>query len=280
MGKGHESSRPAESRILLRGFLSGSGFGKAFFSFLIPFPGAMMNIFDQFKQDLYFNFVQDDRYLYLINGLKTTLIVTFFALVFSFVVGLVICLIRVAYVDFKPQKKTLGSVLFQVVNKIAELYVTVIRGTPTALQLLLMFNGLLASVDNLVLVCILTFGMNSSAYLSEIFRGGFLSVPRGEMEGGRSLGLSYLETTRHIRVPLALKNSLPAIGNECITLFKETSISGFVGLMDLTRGSDIILSTTFNSTLPYLAAALIYLLGVILMEKVFRLLEKKAAHEK
>ena len=237
-----------------------------------------MNFFDQLRADIDFNFIQDDRYLYLVNGLKTTLIVTFFALAFSFVVGLLICLVRVSYADYKPRKRTLGFLAFKAVNKIAELYVTVIRGTPTALQLLLMFNGFLASVDNLVLVCILTFGINSSAYLSEIFRGGFLSVPRGEIEGGRSLGLSYMETTRHIRIPLALKNSLPAIGNEFITLFKETSISGFVGLMDLTRGSDIILSTTFNSTLPYLAAALIYLLGVIIMEKIFKSLEKKATH--
>lgn len=237
-----------------------------------------MNFFSKFQQDLYFNFVKDQRYLYLVNGLKTTLIVTFFALVFSFIVGMLICFIRVSYADYKPTKKTFGYVLFSIVNKIAELYVTIIRGTPTALQLLLMFNGFLASVDNLVLVCILTFGINSSAYLSEIFRGGFLSVDRGEIEAGRSLGLSYLETTRHIRIPLALKNSLPAIGNECITLFKETSISGFIGLMDLTRGSDIILSTTFNATLPYLAAALIYLLGVIIMEKIFNHLEKRSSH--
>lgn len=230
-----------------------------------------------FTDVIYNNLIANDYWRYLLDGLATTLIVTFFALILGLVLGFLVALIRTAYKDL-PHGHGIGDIIFWVVHKIANLYVTFIRGTPTMIQLLIMFNVILVSVDNLVLVASLTFGLNSAAYVSEIFRAGIQSVPRGQVEAARSLGMSYFETFVRVVMPQAFKNSFPALGNEVITLFKETSISGTIGMIDLSRGATIIISKTFSAAVPYFSAALIYLALVILLERIFHAIEMRNSH--
>ncbi len=218
--------------------------------------------------------IDNGAYKYLIDGLKTTLIVTFFALIISFVLGLIIALAREASLSMDVSSSGPGAILIKVLDKIFSMFVSIIRGTPSTIQLLIMFNVILVNLDNLMLVAILSFAINSSAYMAELFRGGINSVSKGEKEAARSLGLSNLQTMQKVVMPQAIKNSLPALGNEVITLFKETSISGFIGLADLTRGASIVISQTFDAATAYFSAALIYLVIVLIMEKIFKNLEK------
>lgn len=220
-------------------------------------------IFARFKN----NIIDNGAYKYLLNGLKITLIVTFIALLISFVLGLLIALVHALAAE-----KT-GLSFIGIIDKILNLFVSIIRGTPSTIQLLIMFNVILAGLDNLMLIAIISFALNSSAYMSELFRGGINSVSKGEIEAARSLGLSSLQTMKKVVLPQAMKNSLPALGNEVITLFKETSIAGFIGLADLTRGASIVISQTFDAATAYFSAALIYLLIVLLIERIFKAIE-------
>ena len=231
----------------------------------------MGNFIELFKNNL----LTDNNYLYLLDGFKTTLIVTVISLIFSLIIGLFIAIIRSAKRDLKPNFKSFSGILLNILDFISSLFVTVVRGTPSTIQLLIVFNVLLVNVDNLKLVAIVTVTINSSAYMSEVFRGGIQAVNKGEVEAARSLGLSYTQSMKKVVLPQAFKNSLPAFGNEVITLFKETSISGFIGLVDLTRGAAIIISKTFQASIPYFAAALIYLLVVLILEQIFKKLEKR-----
>lgn len=227
-------------------------------------------IFGRFKSTI----IDNGAYKYLIDGLKTTLIVTFFALILSFILGLIIALVREASLNIDQGQGGLGSVLIKILDKIFALFVSIIRGTPSTIQLLIMFNVILVNIDNLMLVAVISFALNSSAYMAELFRGGINSVDKGEREAARSLGLSNLQTMKKVVMPQAIKNSLPALGNEVITLFKETSISGFIGLADLTRGASIVISQTFDAATAYFTAAIIYLIIVLIIEKVFKQFEK------
>ncbi len=233
---------------------------------------------NQFLADIQYNLIADHRWHYLIDGLQTTLLVTVFSVIIGITFGFLLALIRSAHRDLQPKWNTPTGFLFNLANKIASIFITIIRGTPSMIQLLMMFNIFLAAVDNLPLVCILTFGLNSSAYVSEIFRAGLQSVPAGQVEAARSLGLSYAETLRKVVMPQAFKLSLPPLGNEVITLFKETSISGTIGLIDVTRGASIIITKTFQASIPYFAAALIYLFFVLLLERLFNTLEKRTMY--
>ncbi|MDY3052491.1 MAG: amino acid ABC transporter permease [Ndongobacter sp.] len=224
------------------------------------------------------NFIVSDRWHYLLNGLGVTVSVTLVALLIGLVGGMLLALSRVAYRDLQPSWKTPRGFILHIAYRFARLYITVVRGTPSTVQLLIMFNIVLINIDNLMLVAMLTFGLNSAAYMSEIFRGGIQAVSIGEKEAARSLGLNYLQMMKNVVMPQALKNSLPALGNEVITLFKETSICGFIGLADLTRGAGIIISQTFQAIPPYMAVALIYLAVVLLLEQLFRKLEKGGSH--
>lgn len=214
-------------------------------------------------------------YVYLIEGLKITLLVTAASLAISFVLGLILALIRTYAQDANLAWDTPKGFLINLLDKISGLFLTIIRGTPTTIQLLIMFNVIMVGLDNLMAIAIATFSLNSAAYMAEVFRGGINSVDKGEIEAARSLGLSYKQTTKLVTLPQAFKNSLPALGNEVITLLKETSISGFIGLTDLTRGASIIISKTFKASVPYFAAALIYLVIVIAIEQIFKALERK-----
>lgn len=233
---------------------------------------------DTFIENLKFNLLEQNRYQYLLQGLKTTLIVTIFALLIGLILGAIIAILKSADQDLDLSWTKLKDFPIKLLAKISSVFVTIIRGTPTTIQLLIMFNIILIAIDNLILVAILTFGINSAAYMSELFRGAILSVNKGEKEAARSLGLSYMQMNKKIVLPQAFKYSMPALSNEVITLFKETSISGFIGLTDLTRGSSIITTQTFQATIPYMSAALIYLIFVLLIEKIFKLLERKNAY--
>lgn len=235
---------------------------------------ASKGIFGRFKS----NIIDNGAYKYLLDGLKTTLIVTICALIISFALGLLIALVRAANIDQAYENNGFGSVLINILDKIFALFVSIIRGTPSTIQLLIMFNVILVNLDNLMLVAIISFALNSSAYMSELFRGGINSVAKGEKEAARSLGLSNFQTMKKVTMPQALKNSLPALGNEVITLFKETSIAGFIGLADLTRGASIVISQTFDAATAYFSAAIIYLVIVLIIEKIFKKIERVNLH--
>lgn len=223
----------------------------------------MQNFLDRFR----LNFINDDRWLYIWDGLKVTLLVTFFAVLIGIVVGFLIAMVRSTY-DKTGKLKLL--------NFVCKLYLTVIRGTPVVVQLLIIYFVIFGSTDiSKVLVAICAFGLNSGAYVAEIFRSGIMSIDHGQFEAGRSLGFNYIQTMRYIIMPQAFKNVLPALGNEFIVLLKETSVSGYIALQDLTKGGDIIRSRTYDAFMPLIAIALIYLTMVVILEKLVGILERR-----
>lgn len=219
------------------------------------------------QEKLYDNFIVDDRYLYIVEGLKVTLIVTFFAVIIGIVIGFLIAIVRSTY------DKT-GKLA--ILDFICKIYLTVIRGTPVVVQLLIIYFVIFGSSDiNKVVVAVMAFGLNSGAYVAEIFRSGIMSIDQGQFEAGRSLGFNYVQTMVYIIVPQALKNVLPALGNEFIVLLKETSVSGYIALQDLAKGGDIIRSRTYDALMPLLAVALIYLVLVLIFTKLVNILERR-----
>jgi len=231
------------------------------------------------KQKFIDNFITDDRYLYLLNGLKTTLIITFFAVIIGILIGFIVAIIRVSYdktVKETKRKFSIGSFFFSVLNKICQLYLTVIRGTPVVVQLMIIYYIIFADFNvNKVFVAVLAFGLNSGAYVAEIVRGGIMAVDSGQMEAGRSLGFSYTKTMIYIIIPQAFKNVVPSLANEFIVLLKETSVSGYIAVMDLTKGGDIIRSRTYEPFFPLIAVACVYLFLVIIFTWIVGKLERR-----
>ena len=220
-----------------------------------------------FQERFYLNFIADDRWKYLVNGLKVTLTITFFALIIGVVLGFLVAIVRSTY------DKT-GKL--KILNLICKVYLTVIRGTPVVVQLLIIYFIIFGSVDiNKTLVAVMAFGFNSGAYVAEIFRSGIMSIDDGQFEAGRSLGLNYAQTMFYIIMPQAFKNVLPALGNEFIVLLKETSVSGYIALEDLTKGGDIIRSRTYDAFMPLIAVAVIYLVMVMIFTKLVNMLERR-----
>ena len=220
-----------------------------------------------FIDKIYETLIEDDRYQYLLTGLQNTLIITVFSLILGLVLGALIAIVRTVH-DLKGRLKLL--------NLIARAYLTVIRGTPVLIQLLIIYFVIFASVDvALVPVAIVAFGLNSAAYIAEIIRAGINAVPKGQFEAGSSLGLPFAITMITIILPQAIKNILPALCNEGIVLLKETSVSGYIGLIDLTKGGDIIRSQTYEAFMPYIAVALIYLTVVVILTHFVKKLEVK-----
>lgn len=213
------------------------------------------------------NFITDDRWKYIADGLVTTLQVTFFAVIIGIVLGFLIAIVRSTY------DKT-GKL--KILNGVCRLYLTVIRGTPVVVQLLIIYFVIFGSVDiSKVLVAVMAFGLNSGAYVAEIFRSGIMSIDGGQFEAGRSLGFNYVQTMRYIIMPQAFKNVLPALGNEFIVLLKETSVAGYIALQDLTKGGDIIRSRTYDAFMPLIMVALIYLVMVLIFTKLVNMLERR-----
>ena len=219
------------------------------------------------KEDFYLNFIKDDRYLWLLDGLKTTLIITVFAVIVGLIIGFLVAITRSAH-------DKSGS--FKILNAICRVYLTVIRGTPTMIQLLIMNFVIFGAVSiNKIIVGGLAFGINSGAYVAEIVRSGIMSIDQGQTEAGRSLGLNFSQTMRLIIIPQAFKNVLPALVNEFIVLIKETSIIGYIGMMDLTKGAMLIQSRTYNAFWPLMAAAAIYLVIVGILTWGMNKLERR-----
>ncbi len=213
---------------------------------------------DQLKIRFINNFITDNRWKYFTGGLGTTFIVTIFAILLGVALGFLIAVVRSSYDKSSKKPVVLGAA-----NWFCKVYLTVIRGTPAMIQLLIMYYIIFGSVDvNKRLVAVLAFGINSAAYVAEIIRSGIMSVDEGQFEAGRSLGFSYAQTMWYIIMPQAFKNVLPALGNEFITLLKETSICGYIALTDVTHGANTVRSQTYDAYMPLLAAAAIYLVCV------------------
>ena len=225
-------------------------------------------MFQELQYKFVNNFITDDRWKYIADGLVTTLQVTFFAVIIGIVLGFFVAVVRSTY------DKT-GKL--RLLNALCKLYLTVIRGTPVVVQLLIIYFVIFGSARDIskVAVAVMAFGFNSGAYVAEIFRSGIMSVDSGQFEAGRSLGFNYVQTMRYIIMPQAFKNVLPALCNEFIVLLKETSVSGYIALQDLTKGGDIIRSRTYDALMPLLAVAVIYLLMVIVFTKLVNILERR-----
>ena len=221
----------------------------------------------ELKSSFISNFIDDNRWRYITDGLKITLLVTVFAVLIGVVLGFLIAIVRTTH------DKT-GKL--KILNAICKVYLTVIRGTPVVVQLMIIYFIIFGSVDiSKVVVAIVAFGINSGAYVAEIFRSGIMSIDNGQFEAGRSLGFNYAQTMMYIVMPQAFKNVLPTLCNEFISLLKETSVSGYIALQDLTKGGDIIRSRTYDAFMPLIAVALIYLAMVRIFTKLVSLLERR-----
>ena len=229
----------------------------------------MQEWFDSVGKKFVLAFVEGDRWKLYFKGLGVTLEIALFAAILGMVIGTVVALMRLS--QKRNGKKTIWA-------RIAGIYVDVIRGTPSVLQLLIMWFIVMKNSQNGVLVARLSFGINSGAYVSEIVRAGILAVDKGQTEAGRSLGLSKAQTMIYIVIPQAIKNVLPPIGNEFIVLLKETAIVGYVSLTDLTRAANQITSRTYEAFMPLIGAAVIYFTVIkiltILLDKLERRLRK------
>ncbi|MBQ1516717.1 MAG: amino acid ABC transporter permease [Clostridia bacterium] len=222
---------------------------------------------EKYKGRFINDFITDNRWKYLWNGLGVTLKITLGAVVIGIILGFLVAAIR------STHDKT-GKL--KVLNVICQIYLTVIRGTPVVVQLLITYFVILAPLGvNEIIVAICAFGINSGAYVAEIVRAGIMSIDNGQFEAGRSLGFNYAQTMWYIILPQAFKNILPALCNEFIVLLKETSVSGYVALQDLTKGGDIIRGRTFDAFMPLIAVALIYLVIVMILTKLVSILERK-----
>lgn len=223
-------------------------------------------MFDNLIGRFYEQFIVQKGYQVMLEGLKATAFIALGALVIGIVVGALVAIAKVL-----PRRGVLGFIL----NLIADIYLTIVRGTPIVVQLLLVYFGLLASADlPALIVAILVFGLNSGAYVAEIIRSGIQAVDKGQMEAGRSLGLSYGVTMSKIILPQAIKNILPALGNEFIALIKETSVASFITVFDLTRAARSIISQYYDPLVPYLVLALMYLVLVLIATVLVRQLER------
>ena len=217
-------------------------------------------------------FVTGDRWFLYIKGLGVTLLVTGLSLVVGVILGVLVAVVRTAHDQNQLGRK---NPLLSFLNVICRIYVTVIRGTPMMVQMLIMYFVIFASSRNMIGVATLAFGINSGAYVSEIVRGGIMAVDAGQMEAGRSLGFSYVSTMRLIIIPQAVKIILPALGNELITLLKETSIVTVIGLKDLVKQAIAIQTITYQPFMPLIGIALIYLSLVMLLSWIFGRLERR-----
>ncbi|MGM9683630.1 MAG: amino acid ABC transporter permease [Eubacteriales bacterium] len=213
------------------------------------------------------NFIEGARWQYLTTGLLTTLQITVFAVLLGIVLGFLVAIVRCT-------NEKIGKLKF--LNAICKIYLTVIRGTPVLVQLMIIYFVIFMPLNiNKILAAVICFGLNSGAYVAEIVRGGIMSIDNGQFEAGRSLGFNYIQTMWYIILPQAFKAVLPALANEFIVLLKETSVASYIGINDLTRGGDIIRGITFTAFLPLIAVALIYLVIVVGLTKLVSLLERR-----
>ena len=231
-----------------------------------------------FIDDLKFVFIEKDRYLQLLTGLLNTLKITAGALVIGVIIGIVIAAVRTSYDKNRESMKLrggLGYYVLGILNAVCKVYLTIIRGTPVVVQLMISYFVIFAASDNGVLVGIFAFGIDSGAYVDEIFRAGIMSVDNGQFEAGRSLGFNYFQTMRYVVIPQMFKAVLPTLCNEFIALLKETSVAGYVGVIDLTKAGNVIAGRTFQYFIPLITVALIYLVMVMILSWLVGRLERR-----
>lgn len=232
--------------------------------------------FNELQADFIMCFVTKNRWKYLVTGLRNTLIITFLALLLGVIIGVIIAVVRSTWdKNAETMKPGFKRSLLGFFNGVCKLYLTIIRGTPVVLQLMIIYYVIFSSSNNGVLIASLAFGINSGAYVAEIIRSGIMSIDAGQFEAGRSLGLNYIQTMRYIITPQAFKTVLPTLANEFIVLLKETSVAGYVSVHDLTKGADIISGATYERFMPLIAAALIYLAMVIFFTWLVGRLERR-----
>ena len=230
------------------------------------------------KDQFHLNFVQGSRWKWLMQGLGRTLIITFFAAILGVVIGILLAGIRTTWDKNRETFQKKGGFcagLMRVLNALAQLYLTIIRGTPVVVQLLIGYFIIFAASNNEIVIAVLVFGMNSGAYVAEIFRSGIMAIDNGQFEAGRSLGFNYIQTMRYIIIPQMFKVVLPTLLNEFISLLKETSVAGYVGIVDLTKAGDLIRGQTFSAFMPLIAVALIYLVIVLIFSSLVKRLERR-----
>ena len=238
----------------------------------------MKEFFQNIKDEFIKNFIDDSMWKWLVDGLWNTLVITFFSLIIGVAIGLLVSMIRSTFDKNKEIYKREGGVRYWArwcLNALASLYLTVIRGTPVVVQLLIAYFIIFVSSRNGIAVAVFAFGLNSGAYVAEIFRGGIMSIDNGQFEAGRSIGFDYWQTMIYIVIPQVIKAVLPTLCNEFIVLLKETSVAGYVGIMDLTKAGELIRSRTFSAFMPLFAVALIYLVVVIILTQLVKILERR-----
>lgn len=224
-------------------------------------------LFLKIGESVYQTLIYDNRYKFILEGLINTIIIALLAVIIGTIIGIIIALIRNNY-DKNGKMK--------IANKLAKWYVDIIRGTPVILQLMIIYYVIFKSVDvSVILVGVLAFGINSGAYVSEIIRAGINSVSYGQTEAGYALGLNYNQVMQHIILPQAIRNILPTLGNEFITLLKETSVGAYIGIIELTKASDIIASRTYDYFFPLILIAIIYLVMTLGLSKLVQKLERR-----
>lgn len=231
--------------------------------------------FEDFKAEFIMCFVTKNRWKYLVTGIGNTLQMTAIALCIGIVIGVAIAVVRSTWEKNGASMHGASRKVLGFFNAICKIYLTVIRGTPVVVQLMIIYYVIFASSNNGVLIGALAFGINSGAYVAEIFRSGIMSIDNGQFEAGRSLGFNYMQTMWHIVTPQAFKNVLPALANEFIVLLKETAVAGYVSVHDLTKGGDIIRGATYVQFLPLLAVALCYLVMVMFFTWLVGKLERR-----
>ena len=239
---------------------------------------ALKAWFADVKADFYLNFIKDAKWKWLVEGLGHTLLITLLALILGVLIGIVVAAVRSSFDKNREalaMHKGIGYYIFAFFNGVCKVYLTVFRGTPVMVQLLIMYFIVFASSRNALLTASIAFGINSGAYVAEILRGGIMSIDNGQFEAGRSLGFNYVQTMIYIVIPQVFKSVLPTLCNEFIVLLKETSIAGYVGVMDLTKAGDLIRGKTFSPIMPLIAVALIYLVMVMVLTALVGVLERR-----
>lgn len=237
----------------------------------------MQDFFNGLYESFVKTFITDDRWVQLLNGLLVTLEITFFAVIIGVAIGFLIAIVRSTYdMNLSGKKcRTLSDYILKAVNFICNIYITVIRGTPVLIQLMIMYFIVFASSRDGIIAAIISFGINSGAYVAEIVRSGIMSIDKGQFEASRSLGFNYRRTMIHVIIPQAFKNILPALGNEFIVLFKETSVAAYVSVQDLTYVGNLIRSRTYEAFFPLIAVAIIYLVIVLILTFLLKKLERR-----
>lgn len=234
----------------------------------------MQKIIADFTQ----TFIEANRWKVLINGIGVTLELTFLALILGVALGIIVAVVRSSYDQIEISGRS--NPVMKFLNTLCNIYLTVVRGTPVMVQLMIMYFVIMANSTNKILVGTITFGVNSGAYVAEIIRSGIMSIDKGQDEASRSLGLNYFQTMKLVIIPQAIKNILPALGNEFIALLKETSIVNIVGIKDITKWAMNVQGRTYQAFMPFIGIAIIYLVFVMIISKLIKMLERKLRNDK